>query len=142
MAGGTKYRCLDAGGPFVLEEHDPPDPCAHGVAVETRLDGSADELTLLLRETHRHVDGETHALGDHLAVPFSLTTGECSAREPETDQFLKARPWLAAALVRRLPYLRIRPGRRARQEPPWISRGAAWRRLARWCRRRASRVAW
>jgi hypothetical protein len=115
MAGATKYRCLDAGGPFILEEHDPPDPCAHGVAVETRLDGSANELTLLLRETHRHADGETHALGDRIAVPLALTTGDCSARHPEADQFLKARPWLAAALLRRLPYLRDRAQRMAAQ---------------------------
>jgi hypothetical protein len=111
MADGATFRVLDAGGLFVLEEHDPPAPCAHGVCVETQFDGIDDAITLLLRHAQRHGNAPTNAYGDRTTVAFSLTTGECSPRDPDAEHFLTERPWLGPALLRRLDWLRDRARR-------------------------------
>jgi hypothetical protein len=105
MAEGSTVRALDAGGAFVLEEHDPPAPCAHGVCVETQFDGADDEVTLLLRHAHRHGNAPIDAYGERTTIAFSLLTGDCSPRDPAAEHFLAERPWLRPALLRRLNWL-------------------------------------
>jgi hypothetical protein len=112
-------RSLDAGGGFVVEEHehDPPAACAQGVHVETPFDlpDAQGQVKLVLRSAERHDGGLTYADKERVSVAIDLASGRCTPTDSTATVFLAERPWLQKALARCLGTLRNRALRVARQ---------------------------
>jgi hypothetical protein len=118
MSVTAHLRTVDAGGPVVIHEQDPPPACGRGVCVETVFDGDTNEATeiaLSLRRTTRHDGGPADVDPTRAAVRVSLASGLYTRADAEADLLFTEHPWLRAELVSRLDWLRARASRHAAQ---------------------------
>ena len=117
MLEKSQQRLIDAGGPFMLHEHDPPPECGHGgVCVDTQLDAAHrtdDRVVLSLRRAKGQESGSVQVEKGQVFVTLSLATGDCSPHDAQASAFLAEHGWLARALAARVDWVRLRVQRAA-----------------------------